>query len=412
MSLGMVRACALAALIGGIAAACSDDQVSDASRTVQTDSADVRISTSVISSDAPVCDLSEALRIGSLDGESGVPLFGVNGIAPLPDGRLAVLNRGTSQILVVSDAGELLHEFGREGDGPSEFKELWSIHVRPPDTLIVGDLRPWRFTFFSPEGDFIRRVNLTPAEIERPDFALPLTSGRGFMMEEPSYEVGVDMEDRVVPVHLYTEAGDSSGSLGDFWLDEFGYLSREIRYVGNPVFGARARFAVLPEGRVLYATGRHEQLEVWGADDGLERIVRWEARSREVEAGAADLWRQQQWAAIEERFEITPEMEPIIEGQYGSHVPVSDVYPGHDQVIAAPDGSVWVQEYRRPADEGPGRWFSFDPSGVLQCVANVSPEVFPLAAAGYRVFALTRDELDVEYIIVYQVAAPRAPSES
>ena len=108
------------------------------------DSAGVSLATSIVSDAAPTGDATGSLRVGSLDGESGIPLYGVNGASLLEDGRIAVLNRGTSEVLVISPTGDLLSRFGREGDGPSEFKNLWSVHVRPPDTLVVGDYRPRR----------------------------------------------------------------------------------------------------------------------------------------------------------------------------------------------------------------------------------------------------------------------------
>jgi len=398
----------LAVLLGGLLTGCSDSVDEDQPSTAVSDSTGVSIATSIVSDAAPTCAATESVRIGSLDGESGIPLYGVNGASLLDDGRLAVLNRGTSEVLVISPSGDLLSRFGREGDGPSEFKNLWSVHVRPPDTLVVGDYRPWRFTFFTPDGDFIRRVELQPPEMERPDYAMPLVSGSGFMMEQPHYEVADEWRDRIVPLQLYGEDGQSTGTLGDFWLDRFGYLAREIRYVGNPIFGAKARFAALPSGEILYAPARHEQLEVWDRDGTLKRIIRWTARPRDVEPGAGDAWRRAERAAIEARFEITPELEPVIDAQTGPHLPVAEVYPANDQVVIGRDGAGWVEEYRRPSDEGLTRWFRFELSGEFRCVADLDPDLRLLAASEDRLYGLVRDDLDVEYIVVYALGEPQA----
>jgi hypothetical protein len=234
----------------------------------------------------------EVLRIGAVDEQSGSVLYGVNGAAVLGDGRIAIVNRGTSQIKLFSVSGEAVGEFGRQGPGPDEFKNLWSVAVRGPDTLVVGDYRPWRFSFYTPDGELVRRIELMPPVIERPDFALPLGPGGGFVMEEPLFRPQDEMVDRVVRLHTYDEQGALSGAVGSFWLDEFGYLARDIGYVGNPIFGAKASFLTFEDDLILYATGRYEQLEVWTRDGHLRRIVRWQARDRQVPPNDADVWRR------------------------------------------------------------------------------------------------------------------------
>ena len=74
---------------------------------------------------------------------------------------------------------------------------------------------------------------------------------------------------------------------------------------------------------------------------------------------------------MESRFEITPEMEPVIEAQIGEHLPVADRYPGHGQVVVSQEGGIWVQEYRRPLDEGPARWWGFGTDLRFRCSVSL-----------------------------------------
>ena len=111
---------------------------------------------------------------------------------------------------------------------------------------------------------------------------------------------------------------------------------------------------------------------------------------------------------MEARFEITPEMEPVIEAQIGEHLPVADLYPGHDKVVVSAEGEIWVEEYRRPSDEGPARWLVFDSNGQLRCSASLPEDLWVLAVGGNRVFGLVRDSLDVEYIVGHDVESPQA----
>jgi hypothetical protein len=388
---------------------CSDLKQQHQTTVEVLDSAGVSIVHSRIGGDAPTCEVGdETMRIGALDEDQGTTLFAVNGVALLSDGRIAVVNRGTSQIKLFSPDGHLINEFGRQGPGPGEFKNLWSVFVREGDTLVVGDYRPWRFSFFTPDGVFLRMVELRPAVIERPDFALPLASGDGFVMEEPSFEVQDEMVDRVVPLWRYGEDGERSGSVGEFWLDRFGFLSKEIGYVGNPIFGARASFVHLRGDLFLYGTGRFQQLEVWSTRGDLQRIVRWDSRDREVGPGDADVWRRLRREEMESHFEITPEMEPVIQAQIGEHIPVADLYPGHDRVVVSSEGVIWVQEFRRPLDEGPDHWWVFGPDGGFRCSVSLPQDLFVLAVGTDRIFALTRDDFDVEYLLALEVEYARS----
>jgi hypothetical protein len=386
--------------------ACADG-AAPRSKTLISDSAGIRIAFTAIGPDAVACSLSEpVLRIGAIDAQSGSVLYGVNGAAVLGDGRIAIVNRGTSQIKLFSATGTALGEFGRQGPGPDEFKNLWSIAVRGPDTLVVGDYRPWRFSFYTPTGELHRRVELKPPVIERPNFALPLGSGSGFIMEEPLFRAQDAMVDRVVPLHRYDEDGELRGDVGPFWLDEFGYLARDIGYVGNPIFGAKASFLRVGEEQFLYATGRHEQLEIWSRDGDLRRIVRWQARDRSIGADDAEVWRRKRREEIEARFQITPQMEPFIAAQVGPNLPVAAQYPGHDRVVVSQTGEIWVQQYRRPLDEGPNPWWVFSGSGEFVCAALLPKDLSVLAIDGTRVLGLSTDSLDVEYVLGFDVSFP------
>ncbi len=392
-------------------ASCAGAAVENHTTVEVSDSAGVSIVSVRIAEDAQTCEVSgETLRIGAVDEAQGTALYLVNGAVFLSDGRIAVVNRGTSQVKVFSPAGDLLSEFGRQGQGPGEFKNLWSVHVRGVDTLVVGDYRPWRFSFFTPEGELLRRVELKPAVIERPDFAIPLEIGAGFVMEEPSFQVQDEWVDRVVPLRVYGEDGEVTGTVGDFWMDRVGYQSKEIGYVGNPIFGARASFSHLRDDLVLYGTGRYEQLEIWNIAGELQGIVRWKSREREVPPTDVDVWRRQRRESWEARFDITPQMEQVIEAQIGEHLPVAHLYPGHDQVVVSQEGGIWVEEYRRPLDEGPARWWVFGTDWRFLCSASLPSDLRVLAVGGNRVLGLARDSLDVEYLLGYDVEYPPARS--
>ena len=118
------------------------------------------------------------------------------------------------------------------------------------------------------------------------------------------------------------------------------------------------------------------------------------------------MWRRQPRSELEARFEITPELQPVIDAQIGDHLPVADLYPGHGDVVVSQDGRVRVEQYRRPLDEGPNRWWVFGADGQFVCSALLPNDIWVMAVGNNRVLGTVRDSLDVEYVVAYHVEYP------
>jgi hypothetical protein len=370
-----------------------------------TDSAGIRIAFTRINDGSAACDVSaETLRIGSVEGDEATLLFWLSDAARLSDGRIVAVNRGSAEVKVFSPEGDLLTRFGGEGEGPGEFKNLWSVDVRAGDTLVVADYRPWRFSFFTPDGEFLRSFEAQPAIIERPDVVIVLPSGDGFLIGEACCHPERGFTDRSVALRSYAPDGSLSDTLGVFWYDTFGWLSQELRYLGSPIFGPSSTLAHLRDDLMVYAPGREEQAEIWGTDGGLRSIIRWHARDREVGPGDADEWKRQYL----ERFPSLndPARREIKELNVGDQRPVADQFPGNQGVLVSRDGSVWVREFRRPFDVGPRRWFLFEEDGSFLCQARVPDGLGILDVGEGYLLGRETDELDVEYLVMREVAPP------
>jgi hypothetical protein len=381
------------------------------------DSAGIQIAFARIDTLGPVCPTTETLRIGSVEGDPATALQLVLDAERLPDGRIAVINSGTSQVKVFSAEGELLTEFGGRGGGPGEFTaQIWYVVPRG-DTLAIAHRAPWSFSFFHGDGRFIRRIQLTPALVERPDVAFPLPTGLGFIVEDPARPVlerEMVMVDEVEAIRRYGEDGVLVDTVGSFWSGQIGLLDAELRYVGAPIFGPRAAIAHLRGDEIVYASGRFSQLEIVGLDGSLRRIVRWQARPRAVGPDDADRWRSDLRADMEARFAPNADARPMFERsmamQTSADRPVADSFPAHEGMQVAENGDrIWLKEFRRPSDEGPDRWMVLESDGRLTCWVQL-PELAQVTDAGPDwALVIERDELDVEYVVQYRVDPPSAP---
>lgn len=118
------------------------------------------------------------VTIGEADGDEGYLFETVAAVAQLPDGRIAVADRGYAEIRIYSPDGRLEAEFGREGEGPGEFSYITEMFVRPPDTLEVYDSGLFRRTSFLPDGTITGSTTYAVSD-GRPELYLGRFSGGG-----------------------------------------------------------------------------------------------------------------------------------------------------------------------------------------------------------------------------------------
>lgn len=106
-------------------AACADSgAVPDGSAHTVRDSAGIEIVESgAIGSVAPVELRDPLLDLGAVDGPAEYLFSWVGAVALLDDGRLAIADR-SNRIRFYESDGSYFGSFGREGDGPGEFRGI------------------------------------------------------------------------------------------------------------------------------------------------------------------------------------------------------------------------------------------------------------------------------------------------
>lgn len=89
-------------------------------------------------------------------GDSTHLVWSVTDVAPLGDGRVAVLSSREKRVFLFERSGEFVRSIGREGRGPGEFGRPEHLQVLPGDTLVVWDYRMGPVTYFNPAGEVLR----------------------------------------------------------------------------------------------------------------------------------------------------------------------------------------------------------------------------------------------------------------
>jgi hypothetical protein len=307
------------------------------------DSAGVHIVENSARSQAPI-----AFRV------SDKPSFDVGGLKDNPadeldprggDLKSITLANGTHVVddevkLRFFDAtGRQFQVSGRRGEGPGEFRRIYSLCRTHGDTIVASDGGIGRITIVDKAGAIVR-------EIAAGHSAMPYNGcfDDGTFVASQSV-MGPDrvLRDKLIRYNL---AGTMLGSLGEnpsftlgFWL----WIS--------PTYTAR--------GTLLYvADPRAREVRIFDQSGKLTSIIRTDdpvARTTTAE-----------------RAVMVPTLCPVplddgCKQRYKDrfqNVPRPTVWPSFEKIAVDPDGRLWIMDWRKVRTD-PVAWTAFDPSGRL-----------------------------------------------
>lgn len=404
-----LRRLSLAGLILALAA-CSGETGSAV--TAVRDSAGVRIVENHPGVSTDTCAVSDtpAVTIGVRSGPAPYELFRVMDGALLSEGGVAVVNQGSHEVRIYGPEGEFRHAIGSQGEGPGEFRRVFLVWSLPGDTLVVGDYRPWRFSWFTASGSFLRSSKPRPLYPNSPDQTGVLADGTSVLGSVccRSPEPGFHRQQ----LHLlrHDRSGGLVDTLGVWETRRVGVLHRgeRSRFVGGPVFEARAVMAAA--GRTVAVAPKGErEVRLMEPDGTLRALVRWTGPDREVTREHVEAYRDR----VRARYEGQPEeMRRYGEPQISPDRPVADRFPAKAGLELGPEGEIWLRRYPRPGTDGADdmRWLVFDPEGRFLCHATTPPalerpwDLFEIGRE--RLLGQGKTELDVEQVLLFPLDRP------
>lgn len=399
---------------GGLAlvlAACAGGTESPV--TTVRDSAGARIVENRPPASADTCAIPDtaAVAIGVREGPEPYRLHRVMHGALLSDGGVAVVNQGSDEVRIFGPDGEFRHGFGRRGEGPGEFRSVFLLWRLPGDTLVVADYDPWRFSWFTPSGEFVRSAAARPLYPNSPEETGFLDDGTAVVGRACCWNPAPGFHDRELHVVRHARSGEAIDTLGVYPTGRTGWLSREDRLRGTPLFEPEASLAAAGD-RVAVAPKGEREVRLLDPDGGLRTIVRWTGPDRRVTDADVEAYRERVLA----RYEGRPELRRNYADPYVSpDRPVHDRFPAHAGVRLSGAGEIWVRRYPRPRDpEGGGmRWLVFDRSGRFACHAGTPPAIenpWDLFEIGPdRILAKGETELGIERVLLFRRGGPAGP---
>jgi hypothetical protein len=306
------------------------------------------------------------------------------------------------EIVVLDRDGTLVRRFGRPGGGPGEFQSVGTVHLLDGDSLYVYDGTAQRATVYAPDSD---RVAYT-IRLPQPDFSFP-------MDVEPT-------RDGQLIAHFRRINGDVPVS----------GLERNdvIRILGRDGSVHRDSVLIVREPDVLEV--RTEQTYGFFLPAfGRQSLVRWDANGR-----LYSLWTDSAHVRIHDgagrpRGSFTarlpvPRMplaaatvDSTAQANAALGIPARTLaeafrarwktWPLVQDMLVDDRSRVWIM----PLSHGPeADWLAFDTRGAQVAALRLPRAVHPRLIRGDRLYAVSKDSLDVETLVVYRLTPSSTPT--
>lgn len=339
--------------------------------------------------------VEEELRIGRLDGD-GPDLFGrITSLAVDRGGRIWIVEGQAQELRVFSASGEHIRTVGRRGGGPGEFERAVRIDLAPDGHLWVMDPMNGRLSVIDTAGRYIEGKKVPAGFVLMPWPGGFDDAGRYYAPVprfEPSFEIiRIRHDTALLPLDTIEARPRDPIERADFTIERNGVtaVSAGVPFQG----GLRTKSS--PAGTYWSLLTDHYRLQEYSiTGDTLRTITRAHtplpvtAADRE-QAREGLKWFTDQGGRVD--WSKIPNTKPL------AH-----------EFFFDDEGHTWVGI--RSASGELGREFDiFDPEGrylgVVEVPFRLEIDPAPVFRNGV-LYGVTRDELEVPYVVVARVVKP------
>jgi len=297
--------------------------------------------------------------IGQVDGDERYLLHNVTGVSRFPDGRIAILDGGSSRVRIYGPEGGHLFDVGGPGDGPAELSMPQYLEL-VNDTIVVFEVNPPTITEFDNGGGFIGTTPVASRPGGLPLFgnAFGLLEGRALViaahsLSRPGYSPGRARE--VMTVWRAELDGSRADSLAEIATNEI--IVHPSGGWNDVPFGKTTYYAASDHQIYLGDSGSYS-LRILSPDGGLEAILRRVHEPRPV--GSDDVQRlAEQLAAAQS---VDPERIPALARRLDELGP-AETMPAFRMLVPDAQGNLWVEDLDDVGVEQ-GQFSVFSPEGV------------------------------------------------
>lgn len=346
-------------------------------------------------------DPEPALQIGKVSGEQPYLFQSIRTARFLSDGHIVVADGGQTAIRVFGPEGEFQHAIGGQGEGPGEFERVGGMWLTSDGRIGVWDPGLKRISTFTPAGEVEStarvqgRGEISAGNLEvflgaYPDDDLALAT------LQPGERAGPE---QAVPDPWVAGRFARDGSIESV----LGELRGMRRAAGQPLPFTPLPFAALHADSMFVSDGYGAEIRVLnGSGDEI----------RTLELPSADVPGEDAWTRFRKILMKRGEAG-LLKRLQG--LPDRDRVPQIGGLLIDSRGLLWVKRYEPTADAlyvkegnalGPttgGMWRVFRRDGQLVARVRMPEGVAPLQIEDDRILGLSRDELDVQRVVVHRL---------
>ena len=373
----------------------------------------------------PAWEVTGEVRIGSVD-DPEYALTYVSSLGVDDEGSIYTLHPQEQVVRRFDTAGTLLGTIGGRGDGPGELQNAYTMGFLD-DTLWILDFNGYEFSFFRPDGDFIR------------SFGVPFGSTENFMEAQPPRARGLLDDGTIhgappafsnliaegVLTHDQPYLLDTAGNVTDTLpAIPFGESQWAIFDPDNPRRGGMYRsqpfaegpmWAFVPGERAIIVVDREvpaDEVEpavvvnklAFDGDTVFSVLIPYEPLS--IEPAEVD---SIMTTAVPEDGLFGATRATATEWARGAlHVPPHK--PGVTGMMLTDEGRIWLG--RQPDAAGRKTWTILDAEGRAIGDLELRSTFRPMALAGDIVWGVETDDLDIPYVVGVRFRRDGAPREA
>jgi hypothetical protein len=364
---------------------------------------------------APVWSV-DSIPLASIGGESDstLDLSQLGSFAVLvADNGLMVSTPQPAALLAFDSAGERIGQFGRQGEGPGEYRAISSIAALGGDTVMAYEIVARKGILYNRAGDFLSSIEMPLTGMAFPYQLMGRTSDGTFVFilqspfaEAPPGSEAIFRPD--MPVVVWRSGNESYDTL--FTLPGVQSTKSKIEIApGQAMDIARAvafgavTFVAVHGDQVWSTTGESFEFEARDVTGALKRIVRMPREPREVTTADQDRYKgilREVWEAIRARGAPAPMVESELAKIDATEF--APRYPAIGQLLVARTGEVWIST-GVPMIDDTMEWGVFNSEGKLLGRVTL-PEGMLYSASDDRVVLRQEDpETDLVSILVLKL---------
>ncbi len=347
-----------------------------------------------------------AVEMGALEAEAVFEFSRVVGAVRLSDGRIVVGDGASKEVRYFSARGEHLISVGGPGEGPGEFRFLYTIDLLPGDTVVAGGWPIGWSSWFDSDGNHLHDTRIGPFYPGRIGHFLWDGSllvdvyergSHGNEIEwwaatgdEPAFRAAGHMA-------LVSRDGSTIDTVGEFLGPEYyktGRIRQNLALRAAPF--PRTTLVQWTRDRLYVGETGKREIRVLEFDGTVERLIRWEGISPLVTRRDREAFREEVLSTLRR-----PEQRGDFE-RWLAEVPYPEAKPAFRALAVDPGGRVWIQHWRAFGAER-DRWTVFGSDGVIIATVDVPNGLKLLDVRRDAVLALWVDELDLEYVRSYRL---------